>query len=149
MQSNKPTIFLTERCPSFGATYYILFSLTFFASQTFSVQHKKTPNPCGELLKSDRYVSGIVAEKLREWKMNGRMDGLLSMNGQPRICGACSTTAVCLWHDSRSPRQGMSKISHFQNQINITYRYIIVKVILYIIWIHLWNLLAGSNFHAN
>ena len=58
----KRTIFLTERCPSFGATYYILFSLTFFASQTFSVQHKKTPNPCGELLKSDRYVTGKVAE---------------------------------------------------------------------------------------
>ena len=33
--------------------------------------------------------------------------------------------------------------------VNITYLYIIVKVILYYIWINLWNSLAGSNLHAN
>ena len=52
-------------------------------------------------------------------------------------------------HNSRSPRRSMGKISHFGNQINSTYLYIIVKVIHYYIWIHNWNLLAGSNLYAN
>ena len=69
---------------------------------------------------------------------------------QPSATGLpCIRPCYCCRHDWRSRRRSMSKISHFQNQINITYLYIIVKVILYFIWIHLWNSLAGSNLHAN
>ena len=60
-----------------------------------------------------------------------------------------NSVELCFRHNSRSPRRSMGKISHFGNQINSTYLYIIVKVIHYGIWIHIWNLLAGSNLYAN
>ena len=44
------------------------------------------------------------------------------------LCSLC-----CYRHNSRSPRRSMGKISHFGNQINSTYLYIIVKVIHYYI----------------